>query len=52
MNHGPFGLSPQVFSIGFLVAFLGGGTLLSVLMSRRTSYKRTLGCAPGSCCAW
>ena len=35
MTHGPFGLSPQVLSIGFLVAFLGGGTLLSVLMSRR-----------------
>lgn len=34
MTHGPFGLSPQVLSIGFLVVFLGGGTLLSLLMSR------------------
>jgi hypothetical protein len=42
MNHGPFGLSPQVFSIGFLVVFLGGGTLLSVWMSRRPKYRRTL----------
>jgi hypothetical protein len=35
MNHGPFGLSPQVLSIGFLVVFLGGGTLLSLLLSRK-----------------
>jgi hypothetical protein len=48
MNHGPFGLSPQVFSIGFLVAFLGGGTLLSLLMSRRTNYKRTLAATAAS----
>jgi hypothetical protein len=42
MNHGPFGLSPQVFSVGFLVLFLVGGTLLSVWMSRRPKYRRTL----------
>lgn len=42
MNHTPFGLSPQAFSIGFLVVFLGGGTLLSLLLSRRKSYRRML----------
>jgi hypothetical protein len=42
MNHGPFGLSPQVFSVGFLVLFLVGGTLLSVWMNRRPKYRRTL----------
>jgi hypothetical protein len=42
MNHGPFGLSPQVFSIGVLVVWLGGGTLVGVLMSRRKSYRRVL----------
>jgi hypothetical protein len=42
MNHGPFGLPPMVFSIGVLVVWLGGGTLLGVLMSRRKSYRRML----------
>ena len=35
MTHMPFGLSPQELSIGFLVAFLGVGTLLSLLFRRR-----------------
>jgi hypothetical protein len=35
MTHPPFGLTPQMFSIAFLVLFLGGGTLLSLLLSRK-----------------
>jgi len=42
MNHGPFGLPSQVFSIGVLVVWLGGGLLVGVLMSRRKSYRRML----------
>ena len=42
MNHGPFGLAPQVFSIGVLVVWLGGGLVVGMLMSRRKSYRRML----------
>jgi hypothetical protein len=48
MNHGPFGLPPQVLSIGFLIVFLGGGTLLSLLMSRRKGYRHTLAATAAS----
>jgi hypothetical protein len=34
MNHGPFGLSPQVFSIGFLVLWLTVIPLLSLVVGR------------------
>jgi len=42
MNHGPFGLSPMAFGVGVMVVWLGGGVLVSVLMSRRKSYRRML----------
>jgi hypothetical protein len=38
----------MVFSIGFLAVFLGGGTLLSYLMSRRKSYRHTLAATAAS----
>lgn len=43
MTSGPFRLQPQVFSILFLVLFLGGGTLLSFLMSRRKRFTVAAG---------
>jgi len=48
LNHGPFGLPPLVFSIGFLALFGGGSILLSLLMSRRGSYRRMLAATAAS----
>ena len=35
----PFGLTPQVLGVIFLVVVLGGGTVLSLLMSRRKTLR-------------
>jgi hypothetical protein len=47
MNHGPFGLSPQVFSIGFLVAWLTIIPALSLLVGRNKR-KRMLAATAAS----
>jgi hypothetical protein len=47
MNHGPFGLSPQVFSIGFVVAWLTIIPLLSLVVGRNKR-KRTLAATAAS----